>query len=92
MGIFQIIYLNTHAALEQLREHAESVVMQQEQARGPSLMIVGPTDVGKTTVCRILCNYAVRVGRTPIFVDLDVGQVVFPLSFYDGFDGNDIRL
>ncbi|VDK81988.1 unnamed protein product [Onchocerca ochengi] len=69
-----IIYLNTHAALEQLREHAESVVMQQEQARGPSLMIVGPTDVGKTTVCRILCNYAVRVGRTPIFVDLDVGQ------------------
>ncbi|OZC07911.1 Pre-mRNA cleavage complex II protein Clp1 [Onchocerca flexuosa] len=60
--------------LEQLREHAESVVMQQEQARGPSLMIVGPTDVGKTTVCRILCNYAVRVGRTPIFVDLDVGQ------------------
>ncbi|EJW80473.1 hypothetical protein WUBG_08617 [Wuchereria bancrofti] len=73
-GQFQIIYLNTHAALEQLREHAESVVMQQEQARGPSLMIVGPTDVGKTTVCRILCNYAVRVGRTPIFVDLDVGQ------------------
>ncbi|VDN08030.1 unnamed protein product [Thelazia callipaeda] len=71
---WQIIYLNTHAALEQLREHAESVVVQQEQARGPSLMIVGPTDVGKTTVCRILCNYAVRVGRTPIFVDLDVGQ------------------
>lgn len=81
MGIFQIIYLNTHAALEQLREHAESVVMQQEQARGPSLMIVGPTDVGKTTVCRILCNYAVRVGRTPIFVDLDVGQVVFCVIF-----------
>ena len=39
------------------------------------IMLVGPTDVGKTTVCRILCNYAVRQGRAPIFVDLDVGQV-----------------
>ncbi|MFH4973785.1 hypothetical protein AB6A40_000494 [Gnathostoma spinigerum] len=69
-----VIYLNTHAALEQLRQHAESVVGQQTDVRGPSLMIVGPTDVGKTTVCRILCNYAVRLGRTPTFVDLDVGQ------------------
>uniref|UniRef100_A0A9J2PY87 Protein CLP1 homolog n=2 Tax=Ascaris TaxID=6251 RepID=A0A9J2PY87_ASCLU len=69
-----VIYVNTHAALEQLREHAESLGMQKEEARGPALMIVGPTDVGKSTVCRILCNYAVRVGRTPTFVDLDVGQ------------------
>ncbi|VDK17876.1 unnamed protein product [Anisakis simplex] len=69
-----VIYLNTHAALEQLREHAESLGLQKEEARGPALMIVGPTDVGKSTVCRLLCNYAVRVGRTPTFVDLDVGQ------------------
>ncbi|VDK59478.1 unnamed protein product, partial [Cylicostephanus goldi] len=33
-------------------------------------------DVGKTTVCRILCNYAVRQGRSPVYIDLDVGQVV----------------
>lgn len=37
-------------------------------------MIVGPTDVGKSTLCRILLNYAVRLGRRPIYVDLDVGQ------------------
>lgn len=37
-------------------------------------MIVGPTDVGKTTICRLLLNYAVRLGRRPIYVDLDVGQ------------------
>lgn len=37
-------------------------------------MVVGPTDVGKTTVSRILINYAVRLGRRPIYVDLDVGQ------------------
>ena len=42
--------------------------------RGPIVLVVGPTDVGKTTVCRILLNYAVRLGRRPIYVDLDVGQ------------------
>jgi len=31
-------------------------------------------DVGKTTNCRLLINYAVRLGRRPIYVDLDVGQ------------------
>ena len=35
---------------------------------------VGPTDVGKSTVSKILLNYAVRLGRKPIFVELDVGQ------------------
>ena len=39
------------------------------------LIQVGPTDVGKSTVCRLLLNYAVRLGRKPIYVDLDVGQV-----------------
>ena len=38
-------------------------------------MVVGPVDVGKSTVCRILLSYAVRSRRQPIFVDLDVGQV-----------------
>lgn len=37
-------------------------------------MVCGPTDVGKTTLCRIFLNYAVRVGRRPLYVDLDVGQ------------------
>lgn len=36
--------------------------------------MVGPTDVGKSTVCRLLLSYAVRVGRRPTFVELDVGQ------------------
>lgn len=35
----------------------------------------GPTDVGKSTLCRLLLNYAVRMGRSPIFIDIDVGQV-----------------
>jgi len=38
-------------------------------------MLCGPTDVGKSTLCKLLQNYAVRLGRSPMLVDLDVGQV-----------------
>jgi len=91
-----LIYLNTHAALEQLRTKAED-----DSARGPICMIVGPTDVGKSTVTKILLNYAVRLGRKPIYVDLDVGQgavsvpgtigamlVERPASVEEGFSQN----
>jgi len=91
-----IMYLNTHAALEQLRTKAE-----QDSTRGPITMLVGPVDVGKSTVCRILLNYAVRMGRRPIYVDLDVGQgnisvpgslgallVERPASIEEGFSQN----
>ncbi|KAL1115892.1 hypothetical protein AAG570_006181 [Ranatra chinensis] len=66
-----MFYLNCHACLEQLRQKAET---DEEVKRGPITMVVGPTDVGKSTLCRILLNYAARMGRTPLFVDLDVGQ------------------
>ncbi|XP_063715229.1 polyribonucleotide 5'-hydroxyl-kinase Clp1-like [Symsagittifera roscoffensis] len=64
-----VMYVNTHAALEQMRTAAE-----ENGSRGPKSMICGPTDSGKTTLCRILLNYALRVGQRPTFVDLDVGQ------------------
>ena len=40
----------------------------------PQVMVVGPTDVGKSMLCRLLLNYAVRLGRRPTLVELDVGQ------------------
>ncbi|XP_069089164.1 polyribonucleotide 5'-hydroxyl-kinase Clp1 [Pleurodeles waltl] len=64
-----LLYLNIHTALEQMRRQAEK-----EDERGPRVMVVGPTDVGKSTLCRLLLNYAVRVGRRPTYVELDVGQ------------------
>ncbi|KFD64319.1 hypothetical protein M514_09924 [Trichuris suis] len=64
-----VIYVNTHQALEYMRSHAE-----RQGSRGPRVMVVGSTDVGKSTYCRILLNYAVRMGHFPTFVDLDVGQ------------------
>lgn len=62
-----VFYVNLHAALEQMRVKAEK-----EDTKGPMVLITGPSDVGKTTLCRILLNYAVRLNRRPIFVDLDV--------------------
>lgn len=37
--------------------------------------MVGPSDVGKSSMCKILLNYAVRMDRQPCLIDLDVGQV-----------------
>ena len=64
-----VIYANIHAVLEQIRQKAE-----QKGTKGPTVMLVGPSDVGKSTLCKILLNYAVRQGRRPVFADLDVGQ------------------
>lgn len=38
---------------------------------GPRVLVVGPADSGKSSLCAILTAYAVRVGRAPVFVDLD---------------------
>lgn len=43
---------------------------EERELKGPSVLVVGPTDVGKSTLCRILINYAVRLGHRPVFVDL----------------------
>lgn len=65
-----VMYLNLHMALEQMRQKVENT----ESDIGPRVMIVGPGDVGKSTLCQLMLNYAVRMGRRPVFVDLDVGQ------------------
>lgn len=41
--------------------------------------VVGPTDVGKSTLCRLLLNYAVRSNWTPTMIDLDIGE---PVTFF----------
>lgn len=49
--------------------------MRSSSSGGPKIMIVGSSDVGKTSLCKILLNYAVKAGRSPLFVDLDTSQV-----------------
>ena len=64
-----VAYANTHAQLEARRDDAIVNSM-----NGPRVLIVGPTDSGKSTLARILLSYALRVNRTPLFADIDVGQ------------------
>lgn len=64
-----IQYLKCHASLEQLRDMAEK-----DDMLGPVALIAGAKDVGKSTLCRILLNYAARVNRQPLYCDIDLGQ------------------
>lgn len=58
-----------HEQIERTRLNADA-----KNTDVPIILITGPTDVGKSTLSRFLLNYAVKSGREPIFVDLDVGQ------------------
>jgi polyribonucleotide 5'-hydroxyl-kinase len=50
------------------------VNLAKEDSFGPRVMVCGPVDTGKSSLCRILLNYATRLKRSVLFVDLDVGQ------------------
>jgi polyribonucleotide 5'-hydroxyl-kinase len=62
-------YAGIHGRLNWKRDEARRI-----GADGPRVLIVGPTDSGKSTLCQILLAYGVRAGYAPVFVDLDVGQ------------------
>lgn len=62
-------YMNTHTVLNNRRQEAL-----QAGKRGPHVIVLGPTDSGKSTLTRMLCNWAVRSGWQPTMVDLDVGE------------------
>ncbi|KAF8763500.1 protein CLP1 homolog [Argiope bruennichi] len=95
-----ILNVVLHASLEERRLQAEA-----ENKRGPVTLVVGPTDVGKSTLCRFLLNYAARLGRRPLFIDLDVGQnsisipgtigvltVEKPADIVSGFDDQAVQV
>eukprot|EP01128_Nolandella_sp_AFSM9_P004280 TRINITY_DN1893_c0_g1_i1.p1 TRINITY_DN1893_c0_g1~~TRINITY_DN1893_c0_g1_i1.p1 ORF type:complete len:454 (-),score=69.74 TRINITY_DN1893_c0_g1_i1:89-1336(-) len=62
-------YLNVHAVLQKRREEAR-----RNGTEGPRVMVVGGVDVGKSTICKLLCNYAARKDENVTYVDLDIGQ------------------
>ena len=64
-------YLNAHEFLETNRVMAALDPTFKMCSR---TMIVGGVDAGKSTLAQMLVNYAVRAQRSPIILDLDVGQ------------------
>jgi polyribonucleotide 5'-hydroxyl-kinase len=61
--------VNIHSQLDRIRADAAET-----KSAGPRVLVTGPTDSGKSTVTRILLNYALRMSRKPTFVDLDVAH------------------
>lgn len=60
-------YMNLHFALEDLRR----------DGRSPVAMVVGPTNSGKSSLCKILAAYANKMDRYPMLVNLDPAEGVF---------------
>lgn len=59
-------YLGCAAVLEQRRQRAEELDLP-----APRVLVCGSAFAGKSSLCQILVNYAMRREHTPLFVDLD---------------------
>ncbi|KAF3936135.1 hypothetical protein ABW19_dt0200646 [Dactylella cylindrospora] len=66
-------YLNLHIALEKQRVAASDCPPTADGAQGPRILLIGPPDAGKTSLCKILTGYAIRQGRKPMVINLDAG-------------------
>ncbi|KAL4195227.1 hypothetical protein AMTRI_Chr05g72260 [Amborella trichopoda] len=79
-----VSYVNVHAVLEGRRARAKgassntSSNTQRSEApvdsQGPRVIVVGPTDSGKSSLSRMLLSWAAKQRWKPTFVDLDIGQ------------------
>ncbi|XP_043726182.1 protein CLP1 homolog [Telopea speciosissima] len=70
-----ISYVNVHAILEGRRNRAKaSSTSDSDSSQGPRVIVVGPTDSGKSTLSKMLLSWAAKQGWKPTFVDLDIGQ------------------
>ncbi len=59
-----------HSNFELLRAQAA----QQSGCDGPRIAVVGPANCGKSTLAQTLAAYALREGRQPLLVDLDLAK------------------
>jgi polyribonucleotide 5'-hydroxyl-kinase len=59
-------YANIHNALEDMRADSEA-----SRQIGPRVLLIGPDNVGKTALGKILISYAVKQEREPVFINLD---------------------
>ncbi|KAJ8774949.1 hypothetical protein K2173_019953 [Erythroxylum novogranatense] len=69
-----VSYVNVHAILDARRNRAKASSTDSEPVQGPRVIVVGPTDSGKSTLSKMLLSWAAKQGWKPTFVDLDIGQ------------------
>lgn len=70
-----VSYVNVHAILEGRRNRAKaSSSNDPDLTQGPRVIVVGPTDSGKSTLSKMLLSWAAKQGWKPTCVDLDIGQ------------------
>ena len=60
-------YLEIHANIQEDRENALIA-----RAPGPNVVVWGSPGSGKSTLCKILINYALKMGNKPVYIDLDI--------------------
>ncbi|CAM8900597.1 unnamed protein product [Rhodiola kirilowii] len=69
-----ITYVNVHAVLDARRNRAKAAPPDSDDSKGPRVIVVGPTDSGKSTLTKMLLSWAAKQGWKPTYVDLDIGQ------------------
>ncbi|URE28332.1 Pre-mRNA cleavage complex II protein Clp1 [Musa troglodytarum] len=70
-----VSYVNVHAILDARRGRAKSSQASgTDSSQGPRVIVVGPTDSGKSSLCKMLLSWACKLGWKPTYVDLDIGQ------------------
>ncbi|XLS98474.1 hypothetical protein HN51_041209 [Arachis hypogaea] len=82
-----VSYVNVHAILETRRTRAKaSSPGDSESSQGPRVIVVGPTNSGKSTLSRMLLSWVAKQGSKPTF-DMRI-QLQFTLF---GFDSNNVE-
>lgn len=81
---------SAHAAAALDADSAVSSLTQSAHADSATLtmvQVVGPVDVGKSSLCRLLLNYAVRSAWNPTMVDLDIGgsRIALPSTLVESY-------
>ncbi|EME26692.1 pre-mRNA cleavage complex II protein Clp1-like protein [Galdieria sulphuraria] len=68
------LYLKAHYLLDSMRRKAR-----QQGTKGPKVVIVGPQDSGKSSLCQILSCYAMKGGKKILYASIDFQQGSFSI-------------
>ncbi|RYR04535.1 hypothetical protein Ahy_B06g084292 [Arachis hypogaea] len=88
-----VSYVNVHAILETRRTRAKaSSPGDSESSQGPRVIVVGPTNSGKSTLSRMLLSWVAKQGSKPTFLLIHMKDMRIQLQFtLFGFDSNNVE-